>query len=68
MDAGSVSSTVATTMALQQHNQSQDAQASLLKDTLDIQASQMQQLMSSVSPQQALATTGTVGTQINTFV
>ncbi|MES1939314.1 hypothetical protein T5B8_03691 [Salinisphaera sp. T5B8] len=54
-------------MALQQHNQSQDAQASLLKDTLDIQASQMQQLMSSVSPQQALATTGTVGTQINTF-
>jgi hypothetical protein len=67
MDAGGVSSSVAAAMALQQSNQSQDVQASLLKDTLDSQAAQMNQLMSSMSPQQALATTGAVGTQINTF-
>ncbi|GAB3676479.1 hypothetical protein [Salinisphaera aquimarina] len=66
MDAGSVSSTVATAMALQQHNQSQDAQASLLKDTLENQAAQMNQLMSSVQSPLALATVGPVGTQINT--
>ena len=67
MDAGSVNSAVSTALALQQHNQSQSAQAGLLKDTLDNQAAQMNQLMSSVAVQPALATTGSVGTHVNTF-
>lgn len=67
MDAGSVNSAVTAAMALQQHNQSQNAQAGLLKDTLDSQAAQMNQLMSSVQAQPALATTGPVGTHVNTF-
>lgn len=66
MDAGSINSAVNTAMALQQHNQSQNAQAGLLKDTLDSQAAQMNQLMSSVQSPLALATVGPVGTQVNT--
>ncbi|HET7314200.1 putative motility protein [Salinisphaera sp.] len=67
MDAGSVNSTVSTALALQQHNQNQDVQANLLRKSLDSQASQMSQLMSSLETQPALATTGSVGTQINTY-
>ncbi|AWN15533.1 putative motility protein [Salinisphaera sp. LB1] len=67
MDAGSVNSTVSTAMALQQHNQNQDVQTNLLRKSLDSQASQMSQLMSSLETQPALATTGSVGTQINTY-
>ncbi|WP_037337664.1 putative motility protein [Salinisphaera hydrothermalis] len=67
MDAGSVNSTVSTAMALQQHNQNQDVQANLLRKSLNSQASQMSQLMSSLETQPALATTGSIGTQINTY-
>ncbi|MGN8159032.1 putative motility protein [Salinisphaera sp. RV14] len=67
MDAGSVNSTVSTAMALQQSNQNQSVQTNLLRKSLDSQASQMSQLMSSLETQPALATTGSVGTQINTY-
>lgn len=67
MDAGSVNSTVSTALALQNQNQNQDVQANLLKKSLDSQASQMGQLMSSLETQPTLATTGSVGTQINTY-
>ncbi|MES1956384.1 hypothetical protein SAHY_17494 [Salinisphaera hydrothermalis EPR70] len=62
-----MNSTVSTALALQQHNQNQDVQANLLRKTLDSQTSQMSQLMSSLDTQPALATTGSVGTQINTY-
>ncbi|KEZ77294.1 hypothetical protein C41B8_10550 [Salinisphaera hydrothermalis C41B8] len=62
-----MNSTVSTAMALQQHNQNQDVQANLLRKSLNSQASQMSQLMSSLETQPALATTGSIGTQINTY-
>lgn len=62
-----VNAAVGTALALQQFNQGQEAQNSLLKQSLDGQASHIAQLMSSVSPAPALATSGSVGTQINTY-
>lgn len=67
MNAGSVNSTVSTALALQQYKQNQNVQASLLGKSLHSQTSQMSQLMSSLETQPALATTGSVGTQINTY-
>ncbi|WP_458525778.1 putative motility protein [Onishia taeanensis] len=66
MDA-SVNATVGMAMSLQQFNQSQQSQASLLKESLDTQASHVSQLMESVAPQGQLAASGSVGTQINTY-
>lgn len=63
----SVNSTVNTAIALQQHSQNQDIQANLLRKSLDSQSSQLSQLMSSVKAQPVLATSGAVGTQINTY-
>ncbi|MCK0767710.1 putative motility protein [Chromohalobacter canadensis] len=63
----SVNAAVGTAMALQQHNADQQSQMGLLKESLNNQASHVSQLMESVSPQQSLATTGTVGTQVNTY-
>lgn len=51
MDAGSVNSTVNTALALQQNNKNQGVQASLLRKSLDSQASQMGRLMSSLEAQ-----------------
>lgn len=65
MDA-SINATVGMALSLQQFNSSQQSQASLLKDSLDTQASHIGQLMESVAPQGQLASTGSVGTQINT--
>ncbi|MFC0267568.1 putative motility protein [Kushneria aurantia] len=62
----SVSATVDTAMALQQHNTASEVQANLLRKSLDTQEQQMSQLMESVAPQPQLATEGLVGTQINT--
>jgi len=62
-----VNAAVGTALALQNFNQGQEAQSSLLKQSLDGQASHIGQLMSSVSPSPALATSGAVGTQINTY-
>lgn len=67
MDAGSVNSAVNTSLALQQHNQNQEVQTSLLRKSLDGQTAQMNQLMSSLETQPTLATSGSVGTQINTY-
>ena len=66
MDA-SINATVGMAMSLQQFNSSQQSQASLLKESLDTQASHVGQLMESVAPQGQLATSGGVGTQINTY-
>jgi len=62
-----VNAAVGTALALQNFNQNQDAQNSLLKKSLDGQASHIEQLMSSVAPSPTLAASGTVGTQINTY-
>ncbi|WP_304525671.1 putative motility protein [Halomonas sp. I5-271120] len=73
MDA-SINATVGMATALQQFNSSQQAQAELFKENLDTQASQVNQLMESVNPpgqavapEGQLATSGTTGTQINTY-
>ncbi|MDV6317480.1 putative motility protein [Chromohalobacter sp. HP20-39] len=63
----SVNAAVGAAMALQQHNAAQESQMSLLKESLNNQASHVSQLMEAVSPQQSLAVTGTVGTQVNTY-
>ncbi|KAA0016877.1 putative motility protein [Salinicola corii] len=62
-----VNATVGTALALQNFNQDQQVQNSLLKKSLDGQASHIAQLMSSVSPSPELASSGSVGTQINTY-
>ncbi|RKR03530.1 putative motility protein YjfB-like [Kushneria sinocarnis] len=63
----SVNATVSSALALQQVNSQQQAQAGLLKESLDAQAAQVGQLMAQVAPQPALATSGDVGTRLNTF-
>lgn len=67
MDAASVSSTVNAALTLQHNNQNQDVQANLLRKSLDSQAAQMDQLMSSLELPPSLAVGGSVGTQINTY-
>lgn len=62
-----VNAAVGTALALQQFNQGQEAQNSLLKQSLDGQASHIAQLMSSVAPTPELAASGSLGTQINTY-
>lgn len=62
-----VNAAVGTALALQQYNQGQQAQTSLLKQSLEGQAAHIEQLMDSVSPPPALATSGSVGTRINTY-
>lgn len=70
----SINATAGMATALQQFNSSQQAQAEMFKESLDNQASQVNQLMESVTPQgQAvapegqLATSGSTGTQIDTY-
>ncbi|MBZ9537499.1 putative motility protein [Modicisalibacter tunisiensis] len=67
MDSISAMSGMAS--ALQQYNAGQQTQMSLLKESLDTQSAHVSQLMESVAPQQdsQLATSGSVGTQINTY-
>lgn len=67
MDAGSVNSTVNAALTLQHSNQNQEVQANLLRKSLDGQALQMDQLMSSVELPSTLAADGSTGTQINTY-
>ncbi|MFC0337023.1 Putative motility protein [Kushneria avicenniae] len=62
----SVNGMVNASMALQQHQLTSDVQTSVLKKSLDGQAEQMSQLMSSVDSMPKLATEGMVGTRINT--
>lgn len=65
MDA-SVSSAVSASLSMNQAQTQQEAQNTMLKGALDNQKAQAAQLMESVSPEQSLATEGSVGTQINT--
>ncbi|TVP42713.1 MAG: putative motility protein [Halomonas sp.] len=60
-----VNNMVHTTLAMQQAQVVQEAQFSVFKDALDGQAAHITALMDSVVEPQ-LATSGSVGTQINT--
>ncbi|MCM2130245.1 putative motility protein [Larsenimonas rhizosphaerae] len=66
MDA-SINAMVSMSSALQQANAMQEAQAGLLNEVLDTQAASVNQLMDSVKPTAELATSGSLGTQINTY-
>ncbi|GEN28989.1 hypothetical protein HVA01_26350 [Halovibrio variabilis] len=61
-----VNNMVSASMAMQQVQVSQQAQLSVFKQALDGSASQIAALMESVSMDSQLATSGSVGTQINT--
>lgn len=61
-----VNNMVNASMALQQVQVSQQAQLSVFKQALDGNASQIAALMDSVALDPQLATSGSVGTQINT--
>ncbi|KUJ87958.1 MAG: hypothetical protein XD36_1639 [Halomonas sp. 54_146] len=61
-----VNNMVGASMALQQAQVSQQAQLSVFKQALDGNASQIAALMESVSLEPQLATSGSIGTQINT--
>ncbi|WP_346797746.1 putative motility protein [Halomonas sp. Bachu 37] len=61
-----VNNAVSASMALQQAQASQQAQLSVFKQALDGQEAHIADLMESVSLEPQLATSGTIGTQINT--
>lgn len=61
-----VNNMVNASMALQQVQVSQQAQLSVFKQALDGNASQIAALMDSAALDPQLATSGSVGTQINT--
>lgn len=61
-----VNNMVSASMAMQQVQVSQQAQLSVFKQALDGSASQIAALMESVALDPQLATSGSVGTQINT--
>lgn len=62
----SVNNMVNAALAMKQSQDATEIQTSVLKKTLDTQADQMTQLMSSVSTVPQLATEGLVGTRVNT--
>ncbi|WP_110687877.1 hypothetical protein [Salinicola aestuarinus] len=62
-----VNAVVSNALAMQSFNQGQEAQNNLLKQALDGKEAHMDQLLSSVEMQPSLASSGSVGTQINTF-
>ncbi|OJA04913.1 putative motility protein [Halomonas sp. QHL1] len=61
-----VNNMVSASMAMQQAQVVQEAQFSVFKEALDGQAAQITSLMDSVALDPQLATSGSVGTQINT--
>lgn len=61
-----VNNAVSASMALQQVQVTQQAQLSVFKQALDGNASHIAALMESVSLEPQLATSGSIGTQINT--
>jgi hypothetical protein len=61
-----VNNMVSASMALQQAQVAQQAQLTVFKDALDGQAAHITALMDSVAQVPQLATSGSVGTQINT--
>ncbi|AVI63845.1 MAG: putative motility protein [Halomonas sp.] len=61
-----VNNMVSASMALQQVQVAQQAQLSVFKDALDGQAAHITALMDTISLEPQLATSGSVGTLINT--
>ncbi|WP_447045663.1 putative motility protein [Vreelandella sp. H-I2] len=61
-----VNNMVNASLAMQQVQVAQQAQLTVFKDALDGQAAHISALMESVAQMPQLATSGSVGTQINT--
>lgn len=61
-----VNNMVSASMALQQVQVAQQAQLSVFKDAIDGQAAHITALMDTISLEPQLATSGSVGTLINT--
>ena len=66
MDVGLTNSIVSTSTALASRQTSDAINITVLKKALDVQASAAATLLLAL-PQPALATSGTLGTQVNTF-
>lgn len=66
MDVGLTNSIVSTSTALASRQTSDAINITVLKKALDVQASAAAALLQAL-PQPALATSGTLGTQVNTF-
>ena len=66
MDVGLTNSIVSTSTALASRQTSDAINITVLKKALDVQASAAATLLQAL-PQPALATSGTPGTQVNTF-
>lgn len=64
--SNSIEGAVSLTLAMQQHNITQQKNALLLRDTLDNQANTIARLVNSLPSIPQLATSGTVGTQVHT--
>jgi hypothetical protein len=61
-----VNNMVSASLALQQVQVTQQAQLTVFKDALDGQAAHINALMESIALEPQLATSGSIGTQINT--
>ncbi|MCL5427290.1 putative motility protein [Halomonas sp. NPDC076908] len=61
-----VNNIVSASLAMQQAQVAQQAQLTVFKDALDGQAAQVAALMETISLEPQLATSGSVGTLINT--
>ena len=61
----SIEATVSTALALENFNTHQSAQMNLLRETLDTQARTVTEIIESSMPR--LATSGPLGTQVNTY-
>lgn len=61
----SIEATVSAALSLENFNAHQAAQMNLLRETLDTQARTVTQIMEAATPR--LATSGNLGTQINTY-
>lgn len=66
MDIGAVNSIVATASSLDQLNVQSQVSTAVLRKTLDVNESQAASLIAMIDKSPALATTGSVGTRINT--
>ena len=66
MDVGLTNSIVSTSTALASRQTSDAINITVLKKALDVQASAAATLLQAL-PRPALATSGTLGTQVNTF-
>jgi hypothetical protein len=67
MDTALTNSLVQTSTALAQQQTASAVQVNVLKKALDSNANTAAQLLQSVQPAPALASSGTLGTQVNTY-